>query len=112
MLDSDGDRGVGVFRRVAELGEQSMALVKEGSEVRSALVAVAQLTDICSESLRWGSLQCKCGRWAVPGQRHFLLAKVRRLETPIPATGALGLWRLKPDMESAVRVQLGMGAQR
>jgi hypothetical protein len=47
-----------------------------------------------------------CSQWAVRGQFHITLTKVRPLAEPIPCRGALGLWRLPEDVEKAVRKQL------
>lgn len=37
----------------------------------------------------------RCGFWAQPGTWHLRLGETRPLEHPVPARGALGLWR--PD---------------
>jgi hypothetical protein len=52
---------------------------------RGAIVAVADLTDIVTDS---------DSRWAQHGAYHWLLANVRRLNNPIPYRGALGLNRV------------------
>jgi hypothetical protein len=41
-----------------------------------------------------------------PGRWAWLLEDVRRLETPIDCRGALGLWMVPPEIETAVRQQL------
>lgn len=42
-----------------------------------------------------------------PGQvTHLVFEDVRRLGTPVPASGALGLWRPSTDLTAAVRAQL------
>jgi hypothetical protein len=73
-----------------------------------AVVAVAELVDICSESAPLAaSASCECGPWAVRGQYHWRLANVRPLAEPIPCKGALGLWTLPDDVEAAVLAQPG-----
>jgi len=47
-----------------------------------------------------------CSEWAVPGQWHWQLSDVRPLAEPVPCKGALGLWKVPGDVESAVRAQL------
>lgn len=47
-----------------------------------------------------------CSPWAMHAGFHWTLAAVRPLPEPIPCRGALGLWRLPDDVESAVRAQL------
>jgi hypothetical protein len=41
--------------------------------------------------------------WAEPGQVHWILRNPRPLETPVPATGRLGLWA--PDTELLKKLQ-------
>lgn len=106
-LDGGGDH---LFTHVARVAGQPVERVRDLSQVRSAIIAVARLTAVCSASLAvepGSSLRCPCGPWAVAGQRHFLLADVRALAEPVPATGTLGLWELPDDVEAAVRAQLG-----
>ena len=47
-----------------------------------------------------------CSKWAQIDQWHWQLANVRPLAEPVPAKGALGLWKVPDDIESAVRGQL------
>lgn len=80
-------------------------------EVRGAVVAVARITD-CHPGPVWnfshtrGTTRPLCSPWAVIDQHHWLLSGVRPLAEPVPCKGALGLWRLPPDAEAAVRSQL------
>lgn len=61
------------------------------------IVAVAELVGVCP------GLPCECGPWAMPESRHWLLGDVRALADPVPATGALGLWRPSTEVvESAM----------
>lgn len=50
-----------------------------------------------------------CSPWAVHGQWHWELANARPLPKPIPARGALGLWRMPGDVEQHVREFLAAG---
>jgi len=53
--------------------------------VRGAVVAVADLADIHPDDGR-------CTPWSETGQYHWVLENVEPLATPVPWTGALGLW--------------------
>ena len=78
-----------------------------------AIIAVAEL-DGChyhADCLRsgkrgsaWGTYPCSA--WAMPGQFHWTLTRVRPLAEPVPCKGALGIWTVPEDAESAVRAQL------
>lgn len=74
-------------------------------KTRSAVLAVADLTGICAESVNAAG-PCDCGPWAVPGRWHWQLADVRLLLRPVPAVGRLGLFDLLPEVEAAVWAQL------
>lgn len=67
----------------------------------SAVVAVATITG-CHWSDSW---QC-CGYWAFQESYHWTLTDVIALETPVPATGALGFWTPPEDVLAAVQRQL------
>lgn len=73
---------------------------------RGAVVAVAEIIG-CHES---GALNVcdlvPCSPWALPEQWHWVLDNVRVLAEPVPARGALGLWRLPEAVDAAVRAQL------
>lgn len=47
-----------------------------------------------------------CSPWCVRGQYHWHLGRTIALPKPVPCRGALGLWRLPGDVETAVRAQL------
>lgn len=66
-----------------------------------AIVAVAELVDIT----RAGPAP-----WAEPGQVHWLLAGVRPLAEPVPCRGWQNVWEVPPEVEAAVRAQLGRAA--
>lgn len=48
--------------------------------------------------------QCdgSCSEWAEPESWHWVLGERRALAEPIPAKGALGLWRPGPDLVAQV----------
>lgn len=74
----------------------------EHSNVRSAIVAVATLTD-CHPS------DGRCTSWAdypEPAVWHWVLADVRTLSEPVACKGALGLWTPAPEVVDAVEAQL------
>jgi hypothetical protein len=63
-----------------------------------AVLAVADLYD-CHAT----TPGCCDSPWADPGAgAHWLLRDVRPLPAPVPASGALGLWVLPPDVARAV----------
>jgi hypothetical protein len=68
-----------------------------GTDVRSAIVAVATLADIhvCDGA---------CSPWAEAGRHHWVLSDVRPVAEPVPYMGALGLWR--PHLTQDVRRDL------
>lgn len=109
-IDSwDRDMGQGAVTRVAELSGMTVDEVRVHSQLRSKVVAVANLTDVCSESLRVGYYaprRCSCGPWAAKQQRHFLLDDVFVLPDPVPCGGFQKLWTLPDHVEAAVRAQL------
>lgn len=76
--------------------------------VFGAVLGVAEIVGTCPSPLNaLGELDCDCGDWAVPGQYHWRLDKVRALAEPVPCRGALGLWTLPDEVEAAVVAQLG-----
>jgi hypothetical protein len=113
-IDSyDRDKGAGAVARVAELSGMTVEEVWEHSQLRGAVVAVADLPDVCSESFRIGyssPKRCGCDKWAFTQQRHFLLAgNVQVLPDPVPCKGHQRLWSLPDHVEAAVRDQLSLG---
>lgn len=66
--------------------------------VRSAVVAIARLVS-CTRGQH-------ASRWAAQGQWHWEWSGVMALAEPVPAKGALGLWRPDEDLVLAVREQL------
>lgn len=75
-----------------------------------AIVAVADLTGCHSSSTTCGpdgiGLCSPWGRWDA---WHWQLSNVRPLADPVPCRGALGLWTVPDEVESAVRAQLEGG---
>lgn len=97
--------------RVAELSGYTVETVRRLSELRGHIIAVARLDDVCGESLyrgRMSPLLCDCGLWAMSQDRHFKLTNVRRLTTPIPAKGALNLWRVSDDAQAQIAGQIDL----
>lgn len=97
------------IEHVIDRADCTRKAVAEATSNRGAVIAVAVLADVCSESLRidWSSPpRCKCGPWAFNQHCHFRLADVRPLPEPIPCLGAQRLWRLPEDVDAAVRAQL------
>lgn len=104
-------------RTLAAMEPFRSALVAGGARCfddlpRGAIVATATLTDI-------GQVPLAAGRWPErlrdrvtidelafgdlePGRFGWLLDDVQQLATPVPARGALGLWRAPTDVAAAV----------
>ena len=64
----------------------------------SAIVAVARVSSIDSGSQ---------APWSIPGMRHWHLADVLVLKTPIPCSGKQGLWPVSDEVARAIREQVG-----
>ena len=106
--------GLELIRELTDLtSEQAIAENHLG-----AVVAVADLVG-CHNGDQWDmSHPCGtykgdvygpsgiCSPWAALGDWHWELANVRVLPEPVPARGALGLWTLPADVDTAVRAQL------
>jgi hypothetical protein len=82
-----------------------------GDMAWGAVVAVAELVD-CRQPSEVNDLflpdpvrAALRSHWA-EGSYCFILAGVRPLPRPVPCRGAMGLWRLPPDVERAVLTQL------
>lgn len=78
---------------------------------RGAVVAVAEIVG-CHLNCGYeghvfpGMTPVMCSQWAVEGQWHWEIDNIQVLREPVPARGALGLWRLPEDVDEAVRAQL------
>lgn len=73
-----------------------------------AVIAVADLEDVCSATVHGGS--CDCGPWADPGSHHWHLGGVRALPRPIVAIGHPGLWQPKPSLLNEVNTMFAATA--
>ena len=67
-----------------------------------AIVAVANLAAVCTETVNGNRPACTCGQWAITGQHHWILDNIRPLTTPVPCRGALGLWTVPAELEPLV----------
>lgn len=65
-----------------------------------AIIAVADLDQVCSAAVRDGS--CDCGPWSDPASHHWRLTAVRALPRPIVALGRPGLWEPKATLVTEV----------
>jgi hypothetical protein len=61
----------------------------EMMDLRGVVLGVTTLDDQHQPHLDYG----RCGFWAQPDAWHLRLGETRPLAQPIPARGALGLWR-------------------
>lgn len=94
---------------VAEHLGQHLGLAMVGAlptDHPTGIMGVAELVDVCTASQGSDLLACQCGPWAFPGQCHWRLDRVRRLQEPVPVAGRLGLWEAPDDLVRAVRVAL------
>jgi hypothetical protein len=73
-----------------------------------AVVAVADLIGChLSSDLERCNMGGGCSPWAAEGQWHWELANVRPLRKAVPCKGRQRLWRLPPNVDAAVRADLG-----
>lgn len=80
--------------------------LEQGSAMHTGLLGVVDLVGCCTAWSQGGLMHCACSGWAMPGQCHWQLANPRPFRNPIPAKGALGLWRLTPDQQHEVDLRL------
>lgn len=66
----------------------------------SAFVGVVHLDDATS------SCTSPLSMWALRGERHWRVSNARAFDTPIPASGRVGIWRPSAEDEAAIRSQL------
>jgi ASCH domain len=57
-------------------------------------LGVVELVDVHHS----GTCRDRCSRWAAPGHWHWMLTRPRRLATPLPGPGRLGLYPPPPDI--------------
>jgi len=91
---------------VAKLANLPIDIVTHGAEERSAILAVARLASVCSDSFDMPDVVCGCGPWAFPRSRHFHLTEVHALQRPVPCKGAQKLWHLPPAVAEAIERQI------
>ena len=72
----------------------------------SAIVAVADIAEVCEESRSATTWRCGCGDWAMPDRYHWRLTRVITLPEPVSCPGRQGLWRPSPEVVAAVAAQL------
>ena len=99
------------FLYLDEENQRDVAHVPKSEMVFGAVVAWCELAECCHVR------EIKSGGWddLFPGiSKHlhaegpfcFILRGVQRLTLPVPHTGALGLWRVREDLEETVLRQL------
>lgn len=89
---------------VAAKSGRSVAEVTDGARAAlGAIVAVAEIVGVCK------GCSPACSSWSVTGEWHWMLGNVRPLAEPVPARGALGLWRPDPEVLAAVAAQVPVG---
>lgn len=100
--DDDREDAVRFIRDTArEQGHTLPNTLKDAWPLPAAgyVLAVADLVGVCDVTLDRPDRACDCGPWAIPGQAHWRLDFVRRLDIPIEAKGRLGLWELDFTLE-------------
>jgi hypothetical protein len=89
---------------------------------RGAIIGVVELTDVHDATTRGQLPRCwgpgerigdrgegDCSPWALPAEKHLVLANPRPLAAPIPYKGALGLRRL--DKETIDTITAALAAE-
>jgi hypothetical protein len=71
---------------------------QDNAAVLGAVLAVVTVAGCHHAS---NASECRCDRWAAPGQYHIEIGQVRPLPNPVPCRGRLGLWRLEREAEAA-----------
>jgi hypothetical protein len=78
-----------------------------------AVIGVVDLIDVhewSDDSVCYGREgadgEATCSPWGMTDQHHLVLANPRPLARPIPAKGALGLWRPDTTLEAAIWQQV------
>ncbi|WP_344830330.1 hypothetical protein [Actinocorallia longicatena] len=72
-----------------------------------AVIAVAEVTDVCGATAGRRDAVCDCGSWARPGEYHWRLGGLRPLRRPIMALGRQGgLWTPQDSLVADVRAML------
>lgn len=102
ILGADGIH-VGRVRVCLDLGA---LLSHKPADHPTGIVAIANLVDICQASLYTTHLECACGPWAFPRQRHWQFANVRPLPQPIPCPGSQQLWYPSREVAAWVADQI------
>lgn len=70
-----------------------------------AVIGVAELVEV--HRCHIGNTDAPaCSPWATAGDYHLVLADARPLARPIRWRGALGLWTVPDDLETAIREQV------
>ena len=56
------------------------------------------------------ALASECRVWNEGYPNWWILSNIRRLPTPIPCPGNVGIWRMPPELSSEVEKQIAIGA--
>jgi hypothetical protein len=101
--DDDREDAVRFIRDTArELGHTTPLTLRDAWPLPATgyVLAVVDLVGVCDVTLERPDRRCDCGPWAIPGQAHWRLDNVRRLDKPLEAKGRLGLWELDFTLKS------------
>lgn len=79
---------------------------------RGAIVAVVDVVGCHWADTSLDGKVCCCVPWGQPEQYHWELANAQPAPEPVPARGALGLWRVPADVACALGRWAGAGSDR
>jgi hypothetical protein len=89
-----------------ELGRRT-TLMPFGAVAALAKLAACHRDSDCDREVNDFARVEWCSPWAMPDQYHWEFTEVIALPEPVPCKGSLGLWYLPPEVEAAVREQIG-----
>ena len=91
----------------ALIGASDAEVIRLTRVTQRAVIAVARFIGAhpCGQDPVFGT-DCCTDPWALEDCWHWQIGGVAALADPVPVRGALGLWTLPDDVESAVRAQL------
>lgn len=78
---------------------------RDGLGAVIAVVDIAGVCDATTAAPKTGGT-CDCGPWAIAGQYHWRLTRIRPLPAPVPCRGMQQLWPLPVYAAVDVRSQL------
>jgi hypothetical protein len=98
------DAGEDALRQVVHLAQSQGFTVPESMRDdpltdTGLVLAVVDVTGVCTASRHEATVVCDCGPWARPRSTHWQLANPRVLAKPFPARGHEYLWDLDVPLD-------------